>query len=143
MDWPDVTAALVEMMTTRNPEQRPNVAWFKTRKGRGYEVYDNKSHGTPHKFNSKLFWKTKRAFMDKYGFTFDGFGEPGPEQIEARREQTAGHYRKVFSLFEDSALLDYLADTLVEIGESVPTEKTGAYFNFKDNPFKEIGRAHV
>ncbi len=137
MDWPDVTGALVEMMTTQNPEQRPNVAWFKTRKGRGYEVYDNKSHGTPHKFNSELFWKTKQPFMDKYGITFDGFGEAGPAQAEARREQTADHYRKVFSLFEDSKLLDYVADTLVEIGESVPREKTSTYFNFKDNPFKD------
>ncbi|MDE2234519.1 MAG: transketolase [Gammaproteobacteria bacterium] len=137
MDWPDVTAALVATMNTENPDQQPNVTWFKTRKGRGYEVYDNKSHGTPHKFNSDLFWKTKKAFTDKYGISFEGFGATGPDEQQARLKQTAANYEKVFSLYDDPSFLDYVADTLVEIGDSVPAEKTTAYFNFTKNPFKD------
>ena len=34
---------------SENPERQPSVAWFKTRKGRGYLKYDNASHGVPHK----------------------------------------------------------------------------------------------
>lgn len=137
MDWPDVTRAIVEMVSSENPDQRPNMAWFKTRKGREYEVYDNISHGLPHKFNSEPFWKTKKRFMDKYGVNFSGFGEAGPADAAARREQTADHLKKVLSLYEDQKFLDYVADTLVAIGDSVPEEKTTNYFNFTENPFKD------
>ncbi|MCF7798111.1 MAG: transketolase [Lentisphaeria bacterium] len=137
MDWPDVTRAIVEMISTDNPDQRPNMAWFKTRKGREYEVYDNISHGLPHKFNSEPFWKTKKRFMDKYGVSFTGFGEAGPADEAARREQTADHLQKVLSLYEDQEFLNYVADTLVAIGDSVPEEKTTTYFNFTENPFKD------
>ena len=57
-----------------NPDRVPSVAWFKTRKGREYLKYDNKSHGSPHKTDSDLFWETKRTFADKYGVTFANFG---------------------------------------------------------------------
>jgi len=137
MDWPDVTKAVVEMVNTENPDQRPNVAWFKTRKGREYEVYDNKSHGTPHKFNSENFWKTKSHFMEKYKVVFDGFGESGSEKREERLAQTASHYEKVFSLYDDADFLDAIADTLVEIGDSVPVERTTSSFNFNANPFHD------
>ena len=43
-----MTRAVLEAARGENPEQRPSLAWFKTRKGRGYGKYDDKSHGTPH-----------------------------------------------------------------------------------------------
>ena len=45
-DWEPVTRAVLEACAGRQPA-RPVVAWFKTRKGRGYGKYDNKSHGSP------------------------------------------------------------------------------------------------
>ena len=47
-------------------------AWFRTRKGRGYGKYDNKSHGAPHGINSEPFWRLRREFMEKYGVEYDG-----------------------------------------------------------------------
>src|SRR3954471_2555234 len=49
-----VTRALLETTLTPNDEQRPNMTWFKTIKGRGYIVTGYKSHGVPHKLNSDL-----------------------------------------------------------------------------------------
>ena len=40
-DWESVTRTLLELRFGENPEEVPSVAWFKTRKGRGYLKYDN------------------------------------------------------------------------------------------------------
>ena len=50
----------------QNPKNIPKIIYSKTRKGRGYQIYDSKSHGAAHKRNSELFWKTKKDFSDKY-----------------------------------------------------------------------------
>ena len=59
----------------------------KTRKGREYLKYDNKSHGSPHKINSELFWETKRPFAEKYGVTFANVGGNAPDDPDARRAE--------------------------------------------------------
>ena len=61
-EWGPVTQALVAMVYGDNPNRVPSIAWFKTRKGRGYMKYDNPSHGVPHPMDSELFWQTKRPF---------------------------------------------------------------------------------
>ena len=68
-----MTRAMLSMTTEPNPDCVPSVAWFKTRKGREYLKYDNKSHGSPHGMNSELFWEIKQTFSDKYGVKFDNF----------------------------------------------------------------------
>jgi transketolase len=99
----------------------PKMIWTKNRKGRGYGVYDYKSHGTPHKRHSELFWETKRQFSEKYGVEFDGFGEAASDSDEALREQAETHMATVMSVMRNSqSLVDYLADRLVELGDSVP-----------------------
>ncbi len=57
-----MTRAFLDTMLTPNPDQRPNMTWFKTIKGRGYIVTGYKSHGTPHKLNSELFWQLRKEF---------------------------------------------------------------------------------
>ena len=52
-EWGPVTQAILQMVMQPNPERVPSVAWVKTRKGRGYHKYDNKSHGSPHKLNDE------------------------------------------------------------------------------------------
>ena len=44
-EWEPVARAILGMATEVDPEKRPSVAWFKTRKGRGYGKYDYGSHG--------------------------------------------------------------------------------------------------
>ncbi|MBD3161222.1 MAG: transketolase [Candidatus Eisenbacteria bacterium] len=116
----------------------PTVFWFKTRKGRGYLKYDYKSHGAPHKANSELYWETKRLFAEKYGVDFAGFGEPPPEDAGAFRAQVETNFRKVVEvLHRDQDLVDYLADTLVRIGDSVPEKIEGFRLDGRKSPVRD------
>ncbi len=109
----------------RGPDGRgqsvPGCLWFKTRKGRGYLKYDNKSHGSPHKFNDANFWQLRAEFGEKYGVSFDGQGSEGPSDRKSRVAQSADHLRAILSVLErDDALLNFLSDRLTDLGESVP-----------------------
>ncbi len=66
MEWQSVTKTILEMIYSENKIMQPNIAWFKTRKGREYGIFDNKSHGTPHKpMNSPMFWETTKIFTER------------------------------------------------------------------------------
>ena len=117
-----VLAALIEAVHGENPGL-PTAVWVRTRKGRGYGKYDYKSHGSPHAMNSPEYWETKREFAEKYGVMFEGFGEPAPKDPAALREQVRTNFQRAIAVLrEDSALVEYLSDRLVEIGESVPED---------------------
>lgn len=125
-EWREVTRAVLEASLGDNPEGVPSCAWFKTRKGRGYLVYDNKSHGTPHKMNSEIYWEVRKSFMDKYGVRYEGFGEGPPDGEAAIRSQTEANLRVAMGVLrDDPALVDYLSDRLVELAGSVPDEIAG------------------
>jgi transketolase len=99
----------------------PACLWFRTRKGRGYLKYDEKSHGSPHAFNSKEFWQLRAEFGERHGIALDGMGKDAPADRKSRVEQTRENLRRVFSLFQqDKALLEFLSDRLVELGQGVP-----------------------
>ena len=137
MKWPSVTKVLTDMIHTENNQMQPSVAWFKTIKGREYGIYDNKSHGSPHKpMNSPGFWETKKAFSDKYGVQFEGAGEPAPDSHKLQVEQTRTNLERVFQLYEkDEDLLNYVADYLLDLGNSIPEQKTRLYYDFNEmNP---------
>ena len=122
-EWEPLTRMITKLYFGENSGKVPNIGWMKTRKGRGYLKYDNKSHGSPHAMNSEIFWETKKPFQEKYGVKFEGFGRPAPESKEDRREQYWKNINVVLDVLrQDSAMVDYLADTLVEIGESVPVD---------------------
>jgi len=122
-EWGPVTRAILSMVTEENPDHVPSVTWVKTRKGRDYLKYDNVSHGSPHKINCALFWETKRAFAEKYGVTFANFGGETPSDPAAQRAEFEANLRAVIDvLHRDQSLVDYLADTLVALGDSVPQE---------------------
>ncbi len=134
-DWESTHAALQAMSSDKNADDRPAMAWFKTRKGRGYGVYDNKSHGAAHKFNNPAYWQTKQEFTDKYSIQFEGMGESGPDTKPERVEQARINLERVFQVFDkDPALLDYLADRLVELGESVPEDNQRVWIDTSRNP---------
>ena len=122
-DYGEIEQALAAIVRDRTPAGRPGMVWFETRKGRGYHKFDYHSHGSPHKRNSELFWKCRADFQERHGVKFAGFGDvedPGEEQCRA---QTKGWFETVFEVLrEDRELVEYLSDTLVELGESVPTK---------------------
>jgi transketolase len=126
MTWEPVTQALLELMYGENPDCRPSAAWFKTRKGRGYLKYDNPVHGVPHKMNSEIFWETKRPFAEQYGAQFTNFGGAAPTDPVALRAEFAANLETVIEVLRrDQALVDYLADRLVALGDSIPEEIAG------------------
>jgi transketolase len=120
-DWQNVTRAVLDLSHGTNPDRLPSMMYMKTRKGRGYLKYDNKSHGSPHKMNTDIFWQTKKPFMDKYGVTFEGYAEPAPENAGDIRDQARANLGVIAGVIAgDEKLVDYIADRLVELGDSVP-----------------------
>ena len=120
-DWETVTRVVLEAARGDNPSRVPTMAYFKTRKGRGYGKYDYKSHGTPHPMNSEPFWMVRKQFMAKYGVEYEGVDQPAPKDPadlgrQARRnlELAAGVLRS------DRALVEYLSDRLAEVASEVP-----------------------
>src|SRR5262245_59547788 len=117
---------LHEAVHGENPD-RPTAVWFRTRKGREYGKYDYKSHGSPHAMNSAEYWETKRAFAEKYGVKFEGFGEPVPQDKEALQKQVRTNFERAIGVLrDDTALVDYISDRLVELGDSVPAEASAS-----------------
>ena len=137
-DWACMTRAFLELVEGPNPEGVPSVMWFRSRKGRGYGVYDYKSHGTPHKRHSELFWQTKKEFMDKYGIAFENYGQPAPEDPEAMREEAWTNMQRALSLLtEDQDMVDYVADTLVEFGDAIPQDIPEFWLTRGGNPIRD------
>ena len=119
-EWAPVMTTLLETATLEQ-NGRPKAAWFKTRKGRGYQKYDAASHGSPHGRDSEAFWATKKDFAEKYGVTFENFGGKAPENPDALEAEFRANLKAVIDVLQDDQdLIDYLADRLVQIGESVP-----------------------
>ena len=125
-DYAEITKALLEIVHTEDTDGRPGMVWFKTRKGRGYHMFDAPSHGKSHKRNSELFWRCRQDFQEKYGVTFEGFGDTNDPGEDACREQTRKWFETVFQVLrEDEALVEYLATTLVEMGEALSESPPG------------------
>ena len=137
-EWAAVTNVLLSMVSTPNPDRAPSVAWFKTRKGRDYLKYDNKSHGAPHEMNCETFWETKRPFVEKYGAQFVGFGACAPEGEDQQHLEFEANLKAVMDVLRaDQDLVEYLADRLVELGDSIPTELPSFRLDRADSPFAD------
>ena len=122
-DWSSFTEAYYDLLVGNAKPDIPKMIYAKSRKGRGYHVFDEKSHGVPHKRNSELFWKTKLDFEEKYDISFANSGEAAAETREEQVEQAKNYFKTVISVMHDNQqLVDYLADRLVELGDSVPTD---------------------
>lgn len=120
-EWAAVTRMVLEAARGDNPERVPSVGWFKTRKGRGYLKYDNKSHGSAHPMNSEPFWTLRRQFMERYGVEYRGVGDAAPATAEAIREQAAHNLEAALGVLRrDEALCDAVSDRLLEIAGEVP-----------------------
>ena len=136
-DWSSFTEAYYDLLVGNAKDNIPKMVYAKSRKGRGYHVFDEKSHGVPHKRNSDLFWKTKADFSDKYDVSFDNSGEIAAESRDEQVEQATNYFETVISVLRDNQdLVDYLADRLVELGDSVPEGIEGC--NISDsNPLND------
>jgi transketolase len=126
MAWSPVTQTVLAAARGDNPGRVPTMAWFKTRKGRGYGKVDAKSHGTPHARNSADFWAARQPFMDKYGVAYEGAGEPAPAGRPSQEAQTAANLRAALSVIRrDPGLVGWLTDRLLAIAATVPDRIDG------------------
>ncbi|QDV09790.1 Transketolase [Planctomycetes bacterium Poly30] len=137
-DYEQITKALVEIVHAEDTQGKPGCVWFKTRKGRGYGVFDAASHGKSHGRNSEMFWKCREDFAKKYGVTFEGHGDTTDPGEQACREQSKGWFETVFSVLRDTeGLAEYVANTLIGLGESVPAKpasfKLGSEVNMAED----------
>src|SRR5579864_1984491 len=125
-EWGPVTKAVLEAARGANPELRPSVAWVRTRKGRGYGKYDNKSHGSPHPMNSAPFWELRHEFMTKYDMSYAGVDEPAPTDSAALHEQAAENLRRAAAVLADHPqVVDAISDRLAELAAEVPEHIEG------------------
>ncbi len=122
-NWEELSKAYTRLLIDSNDENIPKVIYSKTRKGRGYHVYDNFSHGAAHKRNSELFWKTKKDFAEKYNIEFLEFGEKAAQTWNGQLDQAKSMFHSVFKVMSDNPkYVDYLSNRLIQLGESVPNE---------------------
>ncbi len=136
-DYAAVTRAMIETAESAGGGV-PNMTWFKTIKGRGYGVTGYKSHGTPHKLNSEIFWAGRQEFADKYGTEWHGFGQDAPKDPSEMQAQFEANLKAIAdTISSDDALVDYLADRLVELGESVPEEIPSFKLDTTKNPYQD------
>ena len=136
-DWEELTNAYYRLLVTNADPNIPKVIYGKGTKGRGYHKIDYSSHGSPHKRNSDLFWKTKEDFAVKYNVEFNGFNEEPAETREGQEDQANSYFDSVFSVLQSNQdLVDYIADTLIDLGESVP-QKIESCKITANNPSKD------
>ncbi|MCC6179754.1 MAG: transketolase [Chloroflexi bacterium] len=137
-DMRSAAEAILEAVNAPNPEHRPGMVWFKTTKGHGYGVTGYKSHGAPHKLNSDLYWQGRQEFADKYGCRWSGNGETSTSDVAALRSQFEANLQAIADVIaSDDALVDYLSDRFVELGDSVPEEIPSFRLDTSRNPWKD------
>jgi transketolase len=125
-EWGPVTRAVLEAARGENPDRVPSVAWFKTRKGRGYGKYDNKSHGTPHAMNSPEFWTVRKEFMARHGVEYAGVDEPAPSDPKEQQAQARHNFGIAMGVLRaNTELVDAISDRLVEVAGLVPDRVEG------------------
>jgi transketolase len=144
-EWAPVARAVLEAARGANPDRVPSMAWFKTRKGRGYGKYDNKSHGTPHPMNSPEFWAVRHEFMARHGVEYAGVDEPAPSDPGEREAQARHNFEVAMGVLRRStAVVDAISDRLVEVAASVPDHVAGFHLGgrgaqiFEDPRFTDV-----
>jgi transketolase len=121
MEWGPVTGTVLEAARGANPDRVPTMAWFRTRKGRGYGKYDAASHGTPFGMNSEQFWAGRKQFMARYGVAYEGVDEPAPADPAAAQAQARANLGIAMSVLRrDEDLVTWLSDRLLGIAATVP-----------------------
>ncbi len=126
MEWGPVTRAILDAARGQNPANVPSVAWFRTRKGRGYGKLDAPSHGTPWPMNAPQFWAARRPFMERYGVAYEGLDQAAPTDPAALAAQAEANLRVVMNVLRrDESLVRWLSDRLLDLAATVPDEIPG------------------
>jgi transketolase len=131
-DWAEVTRAVLEGARGENPAKVPTMIWAKTRKGRGYDKYDNKSHGTPWPLNAPEFWAGRKRFMQKYGVEYQGVDAPAPAGSAQRDAQARANFAIAVSVLKkQSKVVEVIGNRILAAADSVPKQIAGVYLGGK------------
>lgn len=137
-DWASMTRVVLEGVRGENAGGVPTMIWGKTRKGRGYGKYDNKSHGTPWPMNAAEFWAAREPFMEKYGVEYSGAGKPAPSDPALRTAQAKVNLEIAFSVLRKRTdVVEAIGNRILAAADAVPERiagihlggKTGAVFS--------------
>ncbi len=140
-EWSSVTRAVLESACGDNLDRVPSMAWFKSRKGRGYGKYDYQSHGTPWPRNSEQFWAVRKEFMTRYDVEYAGVDDPAPTDPSALQAQAETNLRVAVSVLRrDDATVDWLTDRLLTIADSVPSHIDGFRLDDGTGPLSSDSR---
>jgi transketolase len=147
-DYGQVIAALKTMEEWDPEDRRPMIMIGKTVKGYWPNAVDGKipgagaqlisypSHPYAMKMNSDYFVALAKTFEDHYGVEFQGIRNGAVNDTRERLIQFKTNMDVVMSLLDRDGLGDWLADRLVEIGETVKDD-TPVHFDLKSNPFQD------
>ncbi|MBN9587549.1 MAG: hypothetical protein BGN85_07380 [Alphaproteobacteria bacterium 64-11] len=128
----DVLATMEESDPT---DRRPMVVIAKTIKGwwpaavEGMlgdvkQVVSYPSHPYGHKMNSPYFIAMAESFEKRYGIAFEGIRDGVPESERDRLMQFKTNIDKVMSVLDRNGLGDWIANRLVDIGETITDKHT-------------------
>ncbi|MGH3156565.1 MAG: hypothetical protein ACRDNF_08345, partial [Streptosporangiaceae bacterium] len=126
MEWGPVVQTTLEAACGANTGLVPTMAWYRTRKGRGYGKFDAASHGSAWPMNAEQFWAVRKEFMARHGVTYQGVDEPAPSGPAAVAAQAQANLRVAMSVLQrDEGLVTWLSDRLLAIASTVPEEIEG------------------
>ena len=130
-DYGEVVSALQTLERSDPADRRPIVLIGKTTKGywpaaangtipgHGTQVVGYPSHPYAMKMNSEYFVALARTFENKYGVKFQGIDAGPTKDTRERLVQYKTNLDVVMSVLDKNGLGDWLADHLVEIGDSL------------------------
>ena len=102
--------------------------------GAGTQMVGYQSHPYAMKMNSEYFVALAKTFEERYGVEFEGIRKGAVTDARERLIQFKTNIDVVMSVLDRNGLGDWLADRLVEIGDTVKDE-TPLHFDVKPDPF--------
>jgi transketolase len=147
-DYGQIAAALKTMEQWDPKDRRPMIVVGKTVKGYwpsarngevpgyGKQVVGYPSHPYALKMNSEYFVALASSFEKHYGVELVGIRQGAVSDPRERLIQFKTNIDAVMSLLDRDGLGDWLADRLVEIGDSVP-EKMPLRIDVSHDPFQD------
>jgi transketolase len=132
-DYTQVIGALTAMEHGDPADRRPMVMIGKTTKGywpavvsgmiaeQSDQIVGYKSHPYGHKLNGEYFVALATSFEKRYGVAFQGIRDGAPKSERDRLVQFKTNIDVAMSVLEQNGTGEWLADRLVEIGDTVAT----------------------
>ncbi len=147
-DYSQIVSVFKTMEDWDPSDRRPMIVIAKTTKGywpravdgkipgHGEQLVSYQSHPYGMKMNSDYFVALARTFEEHYGVEFEGIRKGPVTNPRDRLVQFKTNIDIVMSLLDRNGLGDWLADRLVEIGDTVKDE-VPLHFDVKSDPFQD------